>query len=83
MAKYIPWNIVATSLSPWESNVPCTCQERIVGLEISDVSVSPAALCLGSDGGTSAKWLPLNFFARNMGQTGSSHCIPGRVTMEE
>ena len=33
--------------------------------DISDVTVSPAALCLGSDGGTSVKWLPLNLFAKN------------------
>lgn len=50
---------MATGLSPWESDIPCICQEHVMGLEISDVSVSPAALCLGSDGGTSAKWLPL------------------------
>lgn len=48
---------------------------------------SGACTYLSSEGGTSAKWSPLNSSAtntwRNVGQTGSSHCVPRKATMQE
>jgi len=41
MAKYIPWNIMATSLSHWVSDIAYTCQEYVMGLGCTCVSCCP------------------------------------------